>query len=153
MKLVGRGTGAGGAYVPGDCYNAAPLCNNTTKFLTGNNAPNSSVCTSNDNYTWVCTTGSPPGNHTNKFRATFVDSDPTHSGSGTFTITLASGCTFDSTKTSYTAVGNYDWTGSGGNCEAITTTNGANSVVIPKSDANTPTPRVLDYMYFEFVCT
>jgi hypothetical protein len=145
MKLVGRGTGAGGSYHPGDCYNAAPLCNNTTKFLTGGNAPDSSVCNQNNNYTWVCTSGSPPNNHTNKFRSGFVDNN------GTYTITLASGCTFNSTLTTYTAVANYNWTGSGGECVAIPTTNGSNQVVISKSISNGS--KVVDYMYFEFVCT
>ena len=144
MKLVGRGTGASNSYDPGDCYNAAPLCNSGTKFTTGGNAPDSSVCTDNDNYTWVCTSGSPPNNHTNKFRSSFVDAN------GTYTITLASGCTFDSTKTNYTAVANYNWTGNGGECEAVSTTNGSNQVVINKTISNGS--KVVDYMYFEFVC-
>ena len=82
-------------YDPGDCYTAAPLCNNTTKYLTGNNSPDSSACSENDNYTWVCTSGNPPNNHTNKFRSSFVDSNPGQSGTGTYTVTLAAGCTFN----------------------------------------------------------
>jgi hypothetical protein len=150
MKLVGRGTGASSSYDPGDCYNAAPLCNNTTKYLTGNNSPDSSVCTHNDNYTWVCTSGSPPNNHGAKFRAGFVDSNPGAPSTGTYTVTLAAGCTFQSASTNYTAVGNYNWTGSGGECAAVATTNGSNQVVFTKFVSGKGT---LDYMYFEFVCT
>jgi hypothetical protein len=146
VKLVGRGTGAGSSYHPGDCYHASPLCNNTTQFETGNNSPDSSVCTDNDNYTWVCTSGSPPNNHGAKF-PTFIDN------TDDYTVTLASGCTFDAGsgvgQTDYAAVGNYNWTGSGGTCEAVTPTN-ANTVVFPKKDGSN---RVLDYMYLEFVCT
>ena len=92
----------------------------------------------------MCTSGGPPNNHTNKFRSSFVDA------SGTYTITLAAGCTFDSTKTNYTAVANYNWTGSGGECVAVSTTNGSNQVVINKSMSSGS--KVVDYMYFEFVC-
>jgi hypothetical protein len=150
MKLVGRGSGAGSAYDPGDCYNAAPLCNNTTKYLTGGNAPDSTVCSQNDNYTWVCTSGSPPNNHTGKFRSSFVDSNPGHPNSGTYTVTLAANCTFQSGSTNYTAVANYNWTGSGGECQAVATTNGSNQVVFNKSISSGS--KVLDYMYLEFVC-
>src|SRR4051812_45903242 len=150
MKLVGRGTGAGNSYDPGDCYNAAPLCNSGTKFTTGGNAPDSSVCNQNDNYTWVCTSGSPPNNHTNKFRSSFVDSNPSHSNSGTYTVTLAAGCTFQSASTNYTAVANYNWTGSGSECQAVSPTNGNNQVVFNKAVSSGT--KVLDYMYVEFVC-
>jgi hypothetical protein len=149
MKLVARGTGASGSYDPGDCYYAAPLCNSGTKVKTGGNAPDSTVCSQNDNYTWVCTSGNPPNNHTSKFRSGFVDAG---GASGTYTITLASGCTFNTGnavgQTQYGVVGNYNWTGSGGDCQTVAVVNGANSVVVNKKFGS----EVLDYIYFEFVC-
>jgi hypothetical protein len=156
-KLVGRGSGAGNSYDPGDCYYASPLCNSGTKVTTGGNTPDSTVCTDNDNYTWVCTSANPPNNHTSPFPI-LVDSNPSspghdNTGVGTYTVTLAAGCTFNAGtglgQTDYAAVGNYNWTGSGGNCEPVTPIT-SSEVAFQKKDGSN---RILDYMYLEFVCS
>jgi hypothetical protein len=150
-KLVGRGTGAGPSYHPGNCYYAAPLCNSGTKVHTGGNSPDSSTCSQNDNYTWVCTSANPPGNHTGPF-PTLTDSNPGQPGVGTYTVVLSAGCSFDPGsgigQTTYAAVGNYDWQGSGGTC-VVVAPNTSNSVIFQK----TLSGQVLDYMYLEFVCS
>jgi len=161
MKIVGRGQGAGGSYTAGDCYTAAPACSNTTDFNTGGNSPNNSVCSTNSNYTWVCTGGS---THGAKFWSSFVNSNPGagNDGVGTFTVTLATNCTFQSTTT-YKSVGNYDFD-SDQHCvpTPVTPADGSNVAVFPKSASwpAKPNPNgypagsgILDYMYMEFVCT
>lgn len=137
MKLVG----VNGSGTPGDCYNQPPFCNNTTDYLTGGNTPNNSTCSSNGGYTWVCATNPPQ-----KFRSSFVDNG------SSYTITLASGCTF-SNDTNYRTVGNYNFTSGGGTCYAITTTIGSNSVTVPKTQGSGSGTQTLSYMYFEFVCS
>lgn len=131
MKLASNGT----------CFNAAPLCNNTSEYLTGNNSPDNSTCTSNGGYRWVCAT-----NPTQKYRASYVDNG------SYYTVTLAAGCTFQSSQTNYTVVGNYDFSSGGGHCNAVSTTNGANTVNVPKQWQDGSHSRDLDYTYFEFVC-
>ncbi len=147
MKLVGRGSGTN--LSPGACYYASPLCSSGTDSLTDNNSPGGNQQNCSNGYTWVCLSGNAFGP---KPPSSFVDSDPGDLDEGTYTVTLAAGCTF-SGDTNYNAVGNYDFNGAfGGTCRG--TSSGAVTVV-----GNTATFQkgfsndVLDYMYFEFVCT
>jgi len=139
VKIVGRGTGTSQA--TGTCYNAGPLCTSGTATSTGANGNNVSTCDSGGNYRWVCN-----GNGTDKFPG-FSDSNPGNDTTGSYTITLVSGCTF-SDLTSFKAVGNYNWQGSGGDCKTQPTSNGATQVTFPKNSGG----EILDYMYLEFVC-
>jgi hypothetical protein len=86
------------------------------------------------------------GNGADKFPG-FLDSNPGQDGTGTYTITLVSGCTFSS-LTSFKAVGNYNWTGSGGDCKTVTP-GSSTQVVFDKNVGG----EILDYMYLEFICT
>jgi len=146
LKLVARGTGTSQA--EGTCYNAGPLCNNAgSSATTVPSGSNTGTCTSGGDYIWVCTGGT--GHTTKGWPTSIVDSNVGVDGTGTYTITLGSGCSFDA-STSFKAVGNYNWTGSGGNCKDVSPVpaNGATSVVFQKTVSST----ILDYMYLEFVC-
>lgn len=146
LKLVGRGSGT--SLPAGACYYASPLCNSGSQSLTFNNSPTGNQQNCSNGYTWVCLSGNVMGPRAPQ---SFVNSNPSNDAIGTYTVTLAAGCTFSGT-TNYNAVGNYNWTGSGGNCAGTgqsAVTVGTNTAVFQKGLSGYG---VLDYMYMEFVC-
>jgi hypothetical protein len=138
IKFAVRGSGAGTAWANvGKCYCAEPACPNS-------GFPNGSGTTSG--YTHLCSgSGVCTTNNTPQGPVTF---SPTTANATSYTVTLPPGCEFDTAKTNFGAVGNYDFGGSSGACSNASISGDKKSATY----TTVVSGKTLDYAYAEFCC-